>query len=130
MALAGINVLELAGLAPVPYCGLILADFGAIVTRVDRLGGGALADPLGRGKRSIALNLKTDAGKATLLALVRSADVLVEPYRPGVMERFGLGPDVLLAANPRLIFARLTGWGQTGPYAGMAGHDINYIGIR
>ena len=129
MALKGVKVLELAGLAPVPYAGLILADFGAEVTRVDRLGGGALRDPLSRGKRSVAINLKTAEGRATLLRLVRGADVLLEPFRPGVMERFGLGPDVLLAANPRLVFARLTGWGQEGPYKDMAGHDINYIAV-
>jgi alpha-methylacyl-CoA racemase len=127
--LDGIRVLELAGLAPVPYCGLILADFGADVVRVDRVGGGTMPDILGRGKRSVAVDLKHPQGVATVARLAESADVLVEPYRPGVMERLGLGPDALCARNPRLVYARLTGWGQAGPYAPMAGHDINYIAL-
>jgi alpha-methylacyl-CoA racemase len=127
-ALEGIRVVEMAGLAPAPYCGLILADFGADVVRVDRVGAPSL-DPLARGKRSVAVNLKSPEGVETVLRLIEKADVLLEPYRPGVMERLGLGPDVASARNPRLVFARLTGFGQDGPYAPMAGHDINYIAI-
>lgn len=127
-ALSGIRVVEMAGLAPAPYCGMILADFGADVVRVDRLGAGSM-DTLARGKRSIAVNLKDPKGVETVLRLLAKADVLLEPFRPGVMERLGLGPDVACARNPRLIYARLTGWGQTGSYAPMAGHDINYVAI-
>ena len=127
-ALTGIRVLEMAGLAPAPYCGLLLADFGADVIRIDRVGAAPI-DSLSRGKRSIGLNVKDPQGIETLLRLAETADVLLEPYRPGVMERLGLGPDVVRARNPKLIYARLTGWGQTGPYAKMAGHDINYIAI-
>ncbi len=124
--LEGIRVVEMAGLAPVPYCGMILADFGADVVRVDRLGSRS-ADFLSRGKRSIAVDLKKPDGVETVLRLLEKADVLAEPFRPGVMERLGLGPDVALARNEQLIYARLTGFGQEGTYASMAGHDINYI---
>jgi len=127
-ALQGIRIVEMAGLAPAPYCGLILADFGAEVVRVDRVGAGSM-DQLARGKRSVAVNLKSPEGVETVLRLIENADVLLEPYRPGVMERLGLGPDVACARNPRLVYARLTGFGQEGPYAPMAGHDINYIAI-
>jgi len=127
-ALSGIRVVEMAGLAPAPYCGMILADFGADVVRVDRRGSRS-ADLLARGKRSIGVDLKHPDGVATVLRLVDKADVLLEPFRPGVMERLGLGPEVALARNPRLVFARLTGYGQDGPYAPMAGHDIDYIAI-
>ena len=127
-ALDGIKVIEMAGLAPAPYCGLILADFGADVVRVDRPGAGSM-DQLARGKRSVAVNLKDPQGVEAVLRLAEKADVLIEPYRPGVMERLGLGPEVACARNPRLVYARLTGYGQTGPYASMAGHDINYIAI-
>jgi alpha-methylacyl-CoA racemase len=127
-ALQGVRVVEMAGLAPAPYCGMILADFGADVVRVDRVGAGSM-DQLARGKRSLAVNLKDPAGVETVLRLVEKADVLLEPYRPGVMERLGLGPDVATKRNPRLVYARLTGFGQDGPYASMAGHDINYIAI-
>ncbi len=125
-ALEGIRVIEMAGLAPVPYCGMILADFGADVIRVDRVGARS-GDFLSRGKRSVAVDLKKPAGVETVLRLVEKADVLVEPFRPGVMERLGLGPEVACARNQRLIYARLTGFGQEGTYASMAGHDINYI---
>lgn len=125
-ALEGIRVIEMAGLAPVPYCGMILADFGADVVRVDRPNARS-ADFLSRGKRSIAVDLKNPEGVETVLRLIERADVLVEPFRPGVMERLGLGPEIAQARNPRLIYARLTGFGQTGTYANMAGHDINYI---
>jgi alpha-methylacyl-CoA racemase len=127
-ALTGIRVIEMAGLAPAPFCGLILADFGADVVRVDRVGAPSF-DQLARGKRSIGANLKSPDAVATVLRLVEGADVLLEPFRPGVMERLGLGPEVACARNPRLVYARLTGFGQDGPYAAMAGHDINYIAI-
>jgi alpha-methylacyl-CoA racemase len=132
--LNGIRVIEMAGLAPAPYAGMILADFGAEVIRVDRSpaaapGSDPTRDYLARGKRSVALNLKDPQGVAALLALIATADVLIEPFRPGVMEKLGVGPDVASERNPRLIYARLTGWGQDGAYAPMAGHDINYIAI-
>jgi alpha-methylacyl-CoA racemase len=142
--LQGIRVLELAGLGPAPFGCMLLADLGAEVVRVERAGGGsrvaatddagrAEADPRQyvphRGRRSIALDLKSESGRAALLRLVESADVFVEGYRPGVAERLGLGPDDCLARNPRLVYARMTGWGQTGPLARSAGHDINYIAL-
>jgi len=132
--LQGVRVVELAGLAPAPYAGLILADFGAEVIRVDRSPtAGSRPDPvrdvLARGKRSIGINLRDPRGVDVLLRLLDTADVLIDPYRPGVLERRGLGPDVVLRRNPRLVYARLTGWGQHGPYAPMAGHDINYIAV-
>jgi len=127
-ALDGIRVIEMAGLAPAPYCGMILADFGADVVRVDRVGASTL-DLLARGKRSVALDMKQPAGVETLLRLLDRADVLIDPFRPGVMERLGAGPEVACRRNPRLVYARLTGYGQTGPYAAMAGHDIDYIAI-
>uniref|UniRef100_A0A8C3JPT1 Alpha-methylacyl-CoA racemase n=1 Tax=Calidris pygmaea TaxID=425635 RepID=A0A8C3JPT1_9CHAR len=130
MALSGVRVLELAGLAPAPLCGMILADFGARVVRVDRHPYSAItSDRQGRGKRSLALNLKRPPGAAALRRLCCAADVLIEPFRHGVMEKLGLGPDVLLRDNPRLIYARLTGFGQTGKYAKSAGHDINYLAL-
>jgi alpha-methylacyl-CoA racemase len=132
--LEGVKVIELAGLAPVPYAGMILADFGADVVRVDRAPVGeqsfdASRDSLGRGKRSIGINLKDPQGVELLLRLLDEADVVIEPFRPGVMEKLGLGPDVVLGRNPKIVYARLTGYGQNGSYAPMAGHDINYIAI-
>ncbi|MEE8311410.1 MAG: CaiB/BaiF CoA-transferase family protein [Candidatus Binatia bacterium] len=132
--LSGLRVIEMAGLAPVPYAGMILADFGAEVIRVDRpQSAPGRPDPtrdyLARGKRSIAVNMKDPRGVEVLLTLLERADVLVEPFRPGVMERLGTGPDVALARNPGLVYARLTGWGQDGEYSPMAGHDINYIAL-
>ncbi len=132
--LEGVRVIELAGLAPVPYAGMILADFGADVVRVDRAPAGeptfdASRDSLGRGKRSVGVNLKDPQGVELLLRLLEGADVVIEPFRPGVMEKLGLGPDVVLARNPAIIYARLTGWGQQGSFAPMAGHDINYIAL-
>ncbi|XP_068107350.1 alpha-methylacyl-CoA racemase [Hyperolius riggenbachi] len=129
MALAGVRVLELAGLAPAPFCGMILADFGAKVVRVDKINSTIGSDTMARGKRSIALNLKNPEGVRVLKTLCKQSDVLIEPFRHGVMEGLGLGPDVLLKENPQLIYARLTGYGQSGKYAKSAGHDINYVSI-
>lgn len=129
MALAGIRVLELAGLAPAPFCGMILSDFGASVIRVDRTRAGMSVDTQGRGKRSVAINLKTAAGVSLLKKLCLQSDVVLEPYRKGVMEKLGLGPQELLRENPRLIYARLTGYGQNGPLSLAAGHDINYLAM-
>ncbi|RJF91841.1 CaiB/BaiF CoA transferase family protein [Noviherbaspirillum saxi] len=133
--LKGLRVLEIAGLGPAPFCGMLLADLGADVVLVDRLKAGPEDLDFGkyavqnRGKRSIAVDLKTDEGVKTVLRLVESADILLEGMRPGVMERLGLGPDVCLERNPKLVFGRMTGWGQHGPLAHAAGHDINYIGL-
>ncbi len=131
--LAGLRVLELAGIGPAPFAGMLLADLGADVVRVDRPGGPALAavppeqDLLGRGKRSVALDLKNSGDVGTVLDLVARADLLVEGMRPGVAERLGVGPDDCLARQPGLVYARMTGWGQDGPAAGTAGHDITYV---
>jgi alpha-methylacyl-CoA racemase len=132
--LAGLRVIELASIGPGPFGAMILADLGATVVRIDRptaANPAGPADPqvMGRGRRSVALDLKTSEGRDLLLDLVDTADVLVEGFRPAVAERLGIGPDVALARNPRLVYARVTGWGQTGPLAARAGHDINYIGI-
>ncbi|HEX8569442.1 MAG TPA: CaiB/BaiF CoA-transferase family protein [Caulobacteraceae bacterium] len=129
--LRGLRVLEFAGLAPVPFCGMLLADLGAEVLRIDRRGVAPMppVDVLGRGKRSVALDLKRPEAVAACLDLVASADALLEGYRPGVMERLGLGPDAVLARNPKLVYGRLTGWGQAGPKASEPGHDINYVAL-
>lgn len=130
--LNGYTVLELAGIGPAPMGGMILADMGAEVIRIDRasaVGGGSMIDVSARGKKSVALNLKDPQGVETLLRMVENADVIVDPFRPGVCEKLGIGPDVCLERNPRLIFARMTGWGQDGPLAHAAGHDINYISL-
>lgn len=132
--LAGLSVLELAGLGPVPFAGMMLADLGAEVLRIDRPGGSAYpGDPrhdlLGRGKRSAMLDLKQPAGAAAVRSLAARADVLLEGFRPGVAERLGVGPADCLAANPKLIYGRGTGWGQTGPVAGTAGHDLTYLAL-
>ena len=134
--LAGLRIVEFAGIGPGPFCGMMLADHGADVIRIDRASGGrggsqpiSNKDILARGRKSIALNLKDEQGIALARKLCASADGLIEGFRPGVMERLGLGPDVLLADNPKLIYGRMTGWGQTGPYAAYAGHDINYIAL-
>ncbi|CAN9504527.1 unnamed protein product [Ophioblennius macclurei] len=129
MALAGVRVIELAGLAPAPFCGMILADFGAKVIRVDRTRVAMSMDRQARGKRSVAINLKSAEGVALLRKLCLQSDVVLEPYRKGVMEKLGLGPNELLKENPGLIYARLTGYGQTGSYATAAGHDINYLAM-
>nr|XP_019937338.1 PREDICTED: alpha-methylacyl-CoA racemase [Paralichthys olivaceus] len=129
MALAGVRVIELAGLAPAPFCGMILADFGAKVVRVDRTKVAMALDTQARGKLSVAINLKTQKGVDLLRKLCIQSDVVLEPYRKGVMEKLGLGPQELLKENPRLIYARLTGYGQSGSYSTAAGHDINYLAM-
>lgn len=127
--LEGIRIIEMAGIGPGPFCGMMLADHGAEVIRVDRPGRGAPEPVLGRSRRSIVVDLKSPEGIGVVRDLARSADGFFEGLRPGVMERLGLGPEVLLADNPRLVYGRMTGWGQTGPYAHAAGHDINYIAL-
>ncbi|GIW42678.1 MAG: CoA transferase [Candidatus Binatia bacterium] len=134
--LVGTRVVEIAGIGPGPFCGMVLADLGAEVVRVDRAQRvrqpwpeRPSADVLGRGRRSVGVDLKNPRGVETVLRLVEKADVLVEGFRPGVMERLGLGPEVCLARNPRLVYGRMTGWGQEGPLAHAAGHDINYIAL-
>jgi alpha-methylacyl-CoA racemase len=130
--LHGVRVVEIASLAPAPFACMVLSDLGADVLRVDRptsVGGEAAIDPLGRGRQSIGLNLKDPAGVEVLLRLLDTADVLIEGFRPGVTERLGFGPDVCLERNPGLVYGRMTGWGQEGPMAQMAGHDINYIAV-
>ena len=134
--LAGVRVLELAGVGPAPFCGMLLADMGADVLRVDRIAPIDLGvhieprfDLLRRGRRSVAIDLKSPSGLALARALVAKADALIEGFRPGVTERLGLGPADCLAINPRLVYGRVTGWGQEGPLAQAAGHDINYIAL-
>ncbi|WP_417622925.1 CaiB/BaiF CoA transferase family protein [Parasphingorhabdus sp.] len=128
--LAGINIIEFAGLGPGPFCGMMLADQGATVTVLHRPGGAP--DPrlaLSRSRKLVEVDLKSADGIETARNLVKNADGVIEGFRPGVMERLGLGPDALLADNPQLIYGRMTGWGQYGPLAHAAGHDINYISI-
>ncbi|HEX6446772.1 MAG TPA: CaiB/BaiF CoA-transferase family protein [Streptosporangiales bacterium] len=133
--LAGLRVVELPCIGPGPFATMLLADLGADVVRVDRPGGGGLQvippeqDLLGRGKRSVALDLKDAAAVERLLTLVERADLLVEGFRPGVAERLGVGPEDCLARAPQLVYGRMTGWGQDGPYAGQAGHDITYVAV-
>jgi alpha-methylacyl-CoA racemase len=127
--LGGLRIVEIAGLGAGPFCSMMLADMGADVVRVDRPDTTGDGGVLGRNRRSIELDLKTDSGRSLLFELVRRADGLVEAFRPGVAERLGFGPDACLAENPRLVFGRATGWGQTGPWHMMAGHDINYIAL-
>src|ERR1700761_5753207 len=129
--LTGLKVVEFAGIGPGPFCGMLLSDLGADVVRIDRKGGrgGAPSDITSRGRRSVALDLKQPTAIEACLRLMEKADAIIEGFRPGVMERLGLGPDVALKRNPKLVFGRMTGWGQTGPYANAAGHDMNYIAI-
>lgn len=129
--LHGVKVIEFVGLGPAPFCAMLLSDLGAEVVRIDRpgAGGGGPAEVLARGRKSIAFNLKKPEAVESCLKLLKSADILLEGYRPGVMERLGLGPDVCLKANPKLVYGRMTGWGQHGPLAHAAGHDLNYIAI-
>ena len=134
--LQGIRIIEMAGIGPGPFCGMLLADMGAEVARVERL---AVTDRgidfpprfdlLNRNKRSVAIDLKNEDGKAALLRLIAHADALIEGYRPGVMERLGLGPEDCQRINPKLVYGRITGWGQDGPLAQAAGHDLNYIAL-
>ena len=129
-ALSGIRIIEFAGIGPGPFCGMMLGDHGAEVIRIDRPGAGLdPRDALSRNRKSVLLDIKTPEGLSAAKALCATADGLIEGFRPGVMERLGLGPDVLHAANPNLVYGRMTGWGQTGPYAQAAGHDINYIAL-
>lgn len=130
--LTGVRIVELAGLGPAPHACMVLADLGADVLRIDRPGGSiGLTSPdlLTRSRRSVAVDLKHPAGPETVLRLVERADVLVEGLRPGVTERLGVGPEVCLARNPRLVYGRMTGWGQDGPLAPRAGHDLNYLAV-
>ena len=129
--LSGIKIIEFAGIGPGPFCGMLFADMGADVVRIDRKGtkGGSKTDIASRGKRSVALDLKNPAAIEAVLKLLESADALIEGFRPGVMERLGLGPDVVMKRNPKIVYGRMTGWGQTGPLAQAAGHDLNYIAI-
>ena len=134
--LQGIRVIELQGIGPGPFCGMMLSDMGAEVIRIDRAGNVTGGDPetppidvLARGRSSIGVDLKNPEGVEVVLRLVETADALIEGFRPGVMERLGLGPEECLARNPRLVFGRMTGWGQEGPYSMAAGHDINYIAL-
>jgi len=129
--LSGFKIIELAGIGPGPFCGMMLSDMGAEVVRVERLSGASSApkDVLARNRRNIALDLKNPAGVEAVLRLVESADALFEGFRPGVTERLGLGPQECMARNEKLVYGRMTGWGQEGPMAMAAGHDINYIGL-
>src|SRR5262249_14183652 len=132
--LAGVRVVEVAALGPAPFAAMLLADLGADVVRIDRLPADERRDEphpdlVLRGRRSVAVDLKRPAGRDVALRLAERSDVLLEGFRPGVMERLGLGPDECLARNPRLVYGRMTGWGQDGPYASTAGHDINYISL-
>lgn len=134
--LAGIRIIEIAGIGPGPFAAMMLADMGAEVIRVDRAQSvrgpapeAANWDVMLRGRRNLAIDLKNDRGAVTLLRLIERSDALIEGFRPGVMERLGVGPDVCLARNPRLVYGRMTGWGQDGPLASAAGHDINYIAL-
>ncbi|WP_150305195.1 CaiB/BaiF CoA transferase family protein [Pseudomonas saliphila] len=134
--LAGVKVVEIVGLGAAPFCAMMLADMGAQVIRIDRPGGGEIMklveprfDVMARGRRSVAIDLKKPGATEAVLDLVAQADILLEGFRPGVMERMGLGPDTCLARNPKLVYGRMTGWGQDGPLAQAAGHDINYIAL-
>ena len=134
--LAGVRVIEIAGIGPGPFAAMMLADMGADVVRIDRaqkVSGGDPANPpldlLGRGRRSVGVDLKHPEGAGVVLRLMDRADVLIEGFRPGVMERLGIGPEECMARNPRLVYGRMTGWGQEGPYADASGHDINYIAL-
>ena len=128
-AFDGVRVVEFAGIGPAPFCAMLLADHGADVVRIDRAGAMPLDPVTARGRSSVVLDLKSPGGAALALAAMDRADVAIEGFRPGVMERLGLGPDVALARNPRLIYGRMTGWGQTGPLAHSAGHDLTYIAL-
>jgi alpha-methylacyl-CoA racemase len=130
--LTGYRIIEFAGIGPAPFASMMLADMGADAIRIDRAGPSTdkpVTDVMLRGRRSIAVNLKHPDGVAAVLRLIETADGVIEGFRPGVMERLGLGPEVCASVNPKLVFGRMTGWGQDGPYAQAAGHDINYISL-
>ena len=129
--LSGVKIVEFAGIGPGPFCGMLLSDMGADVVRIDRKGGGGGSkfEVGARGRRSVAMDLKNPEAVEACLKLIEEADMLQEGFRPGVMERLGLGPDVCLKRNPKLVYGRMTGWGQYGPLAQAAGHDINYISL-
>ncbi|KRB84046.1 CaiB/BaiF CoA transferase family protein [Noviherbaspirillum sp. Root189] len=134
--LEGLKIVEMVGLGPAPFCAMMFADMGAEVIRIDRPGNASIVAPedarfdiTARGRRSITIDLKKPEGRQTVLRLLGNADAVVEGFRPGVMERLGLGPDTCLERNPRLVYGRMTGWGQHGPLAHAAGHDINYIAL-
>lgn len=128
--LSGVKVVEFAGIGPGPFCCMLLSDMGADVVRIDRKDGRSMPkDVTARGRRSVALDMKLPGDVKVALALIEKADVLIEGFRPGVMERLGVGPEVALARNPRLVYGRMTGWGQSGPLAHAAGHDLNYIAL-
>lgn len=128
--LKGIKVVEFAGIGPAPFCAMVLADLGADVIRVARPGSPVRKEDVTlRSRTTVPLDLRSEKGRAAAISLVRNADLLIEGFRPGVMERLGLGPDELLAIQPRLVYGRMTGWGQYGPLAQAAGHDINYIAL-
>jgi len=131
--LQGVRIVEIGSIGPGPFCAMLLADLGADVVRLDRAGGGGLGsgdwNPMNRGRGSISADLKSDAGRELALRLIERADALVEGFRPGVMERLGLGPEVALERNPRIVYGRMTGYGQDGPMSNVAGHDINYISL-
>jgi alpha-methylacyl-CoA racemase len=130
--LSGVRIIEFAGIGPAPFAGMMLADMGAEIVRIDRTQPARRpprADLMNRGRRSVALDLKSAEGVAAAARLIESADALIEGFRPGVMERLGLGPEQCLERNPRLVYGRMTGWGQEGPLAAAAGHDINYIAL-
>lgn len=128
--LAGLKVVEFTGIGPGPHCAMMLSDLGADVLRIDRAGGNGWPNPVAdRGRATLVLDLRSEAGIASAMEAVTHADVLIEGFRPGVMERLGLGPEACHARNPGLVFARMTGWGQTGPLSQRAGHDINYIAL-
>ncbi len=131
--LSGIKIIEVGGIGPGPFCGMMLSDMGADIIRVERKGGLSLSDPkydlLTRNRKSISINLRNPQGAKTLLKMIEQVDALQEGFRPGVMEKLGIGPDNCLKRNPRLVYGRMTGWGQEGPLARAAGHDINYIAL-
>jgi len=130
--LKGLQIIEMAGIGPAPFCGMVLSDLGANVIRVDRVssaGSVSRQEASNRGKKSIAVDLKTPKGIEIVLNLVAASDAIFEGFRPGVMEKLGLGPDVCLQKNKKIVFGRMTGWGQEGPLAHAAGHDINYISL-
>jgi len=131
--LTGLKIIELVGIGPGPFCGMLLADMGAEVIRVDRVKGhtGFTGDQdvMGRGRRSISVDIKNPRGAEVVLKLCEKADALFEGFRPGVTERLGIGPEQCLARNPKLVYGRMTGWGQDGPLSSASGHDINYISL-